>query len=256
MIKVYPSESATERLNAELSFLKFVGKIAPDKVPKVIGSDSNKGMLATTYISGRTRSLLKTDDLSQFINFQKELDLYKNISEASGLYLARDNVLSTQSIDQQIDRRLSSFYSMAMPNSYSYFLNIEFPKTKFELVSKIFEKLHNGNTLADEVLQKKYQTPIASDFGLHNIICKPSGDFVFVDFEFAGWDDPCTLIANFVLHPGMSGQAKNRRVFEQEMLRHYSYIPNLKLDIECDCRCLHYVGPLLFCAASTDVSKY
>jgi hypothetical protein len=42
-----------------------------------------------------------------------------------------------------------------------------------------------------------------SDFGFHNAIEKPSGDLCFVDFEYAGWDDPCKTICDFFLQPAV-----------------------------------------------------
>jgi hypothetical protein len=43
-----------------------------------------------------------------------------------------------------------------------------------------------------------------SDFGLHNALRRPDGRFAFVDFEYFGWDDPVKLVADFILHPGMT----------------------------------------------------
>ena len=62
VIKKYRSSNSTERLNAEIKFLKFLAKVAWSRVPKVLGSDFSRGLLATSYISGRTRSRLNQQD--------------------------------------------------------------------------------------------------------------------------------------------------------------------------------------------------
>jgi hypothetical protein len=36
-----------------------------------------------------------------------------------------------------------------------------------------------------------------SDFGFHNALREPSGALRFVDFEYAGWDDPAKLVGDF-----------------------------------------------------------
>ena len=36
-----------------------------------------------------------------------------------------------------------------------------------------------------------------SDFGLHNAI-RTAADIRFIDFEFAGWDDPAKALVNFI----------------------------------------------------------
>ena len=36
-----------------------------------------------------------------------------------------------------------------------------------------------------------------SDFGFHNVLRRPGGHLVFLDFEHAGWDDPAKLFGDF-----------------------------------------------------------
>jgi hypothetical protein len=42
-----------------------------------------------------------------------------------------------------------------------------------------------------------------SDFGFHNSLHDGQGRFSFIDFEYAGWDDPAKLLCDFLLHPGI-----------------------------------------------------
>ena len=42
-----------------------------------------------------------------------------------------------------------------------------------------------------------------SDFGFHNALVGPDGRLVFLDFEYAGWDDPAKLIADFFCQPAV-----------------------------------------------------
>jgi hypothetical protein len=57
-----------------------------------------------------------------------------------------------------------------------------------------------------------------SDFGFHNALRAEDGRLTFVDFEYFGWDDPAKLIADFVLHPGMSLSAELKRRFSRGVL--------------------------------------
>ena len=52
-----------------------------------------------------------------------------------------------------------------------------------------------------------------SDMGFHNAVRRRSGELVFLDFEYFGWDDPVKLVADFMLHPGMSLGARHRQKF-------------------------------------------
>jgi hypothetical protein len=40
-----------------------------------------------------------------------------------------------------------------------------------------------------------------SDFGFHNALVTPAGSMTFLDFEYAGWDDPAKTICDFFCQP-------------------------------------------------------
>lgn len=42
-----------------------------------------------------------------------------------------------------------------------------------------------------------------SDFGFHNAILRPDGSLCFIDFEYAGWDDPAKMVADFFCQPAV-----------------------------------------------------
>jgi Phosphotransferase enzyme family len=53
------------------------------------------------------------------------------------------------------------------------------------------------------------ETPVAercvspSDFGFHNALVRKSGEVCFLDFEYAGWDDPAKMVGDFFSHPAV-----------------------------------------------------
>jgi hypothetical protein len=42
-----------------------------------------------------------------------------------------------------------------------------------------------------------------SDFGFHNALRRANGALCFLDFEYAGWDDPAKALGDFFAHPGV-----------------------------------------------------
>jgi hypothetical protein len=42
-----------------------------------------------------------------------------------------------------------------------------------------------------------------SDFGFHNALVEKGGGLRFIDFEYAGWDDPAKLVADFFCQPAV-----------------------------------------------------
>jgi hypothetical protein len=52
----------------------------------------------------------------------------------------------------------------------------------------------------DQVLEPNERWLSPSDVGFHNTL-DVDGDLVFIDFEYAGWDDPAKTIADFFSQP-------------------------------------------------------
>src|SRR5436190_18977344 len=42
-----------------------------------------------------------------------------------------------------------------------------------------------------------------SDFGFHNALVRPRGGLCFIDFEYAGWDDPAKMVCDFFHQPAV-----------------------------------------------------
>ena len=60
-----------------------------------------------------------------------------------------------------------------------------------------------------------------SDFGFHNTLKRKSGQVVFVDFEYFGWDDPAKTMSDFLLHPAMNLTTNLKRRFSGEVYERF-----------------------------------
>ena len=56
---------------------------------------------------------------------------------------------------------------------------------------------------ADQPLDPAERCLSPSDFGFHNAILANDGRLRFIDFEYAGWDDPSKLICDFFCQPAV-----------------------------------------------------
>ncbi|MDX1965742.1 MAG: phosphotransferase [Planctomycetaceae bacterium] len=52
-----------------------------------------------------------------------------------------------------------------------------------------------------------------SDFGYHNALRMPNGRICFVDFEYAGWDDPAKLVCDFFCQPRVPAPRESAQSF-------------------------------------------
>ena len=63
-------------------------------------------------------------------------------------------------------------------------------------INRVFSKSDLPRKVAKE---EKSLSP--SDFGFHNMLIDKNGRLRFIDFEYAGWDDPAKIICDFFCQP-------------------------------------------------------
>jgi hypothetical protein len=55
----------------------------------------------------------------------------------------------------------------------------------------------------DTPVEERWRSLCPPDFGFHNALRRASGELVFIDFDYFGWDDSVKVTCDFLLHPGM-----------------------------------------------------
>jgi len=59
-----------------------------------------------------------------------------------------------------------------------------------------------------------------SDFGFHNALADARGNLTFLDFEYAGMDDPAKLVVDFFCQPEVPVPARRRARFRERLAAH------------------------------------
>jgi hypothetical protein len=62
---------------------------------------------------------------------------------------------------------------------------------------------HEGGLSVSRPLAARSRCISPSDFGFHNALIGPDDRATFLDFEYAGWDDPAKLICDFLCQPAV-----------------------------------------------------
>ncbi len=70
----------------------------------------------------------------------------------------------------------------------------------------------------DSELPLAQRTLSPADHGFHNVLRRADGRLTFLDFEYAGWDDPAQTLANALLLPEVPLPTEHRVTFLREML--------------------------------------
>ena len=207
IIKKYKSIFSTKysRFLTEKTFLEFLKKKKIYNVPKVICFDKKKKISYLTFIDGKPVKRVKKNHLISCPNFLKKINFnttYNNFKfqNASDACLNIDDHVKTCQVrisklfkkyknNNNVDKKILFFLKNEIIPSFKT-INIEVNK-KFSKV-EMKKKLNKNNLILSP-----------SDFGFHNIIYNKNNLF-FIDFEYAGWDDPLKLICDFFLNPDYS----------------------------------------------------
>ncbi len=219
LAKVYysnPSDTRN-RLNAEYSFIEYARKIGIKSVPKPIFSSPEKNVGLYEFVEGRklTSAELASQHISQAANFVRALNERIKIEDA--LPIASEACFSIEQHFLLTEMRMKKLLSLSVVS--------EIDNQALLFVSKLDSVLEN---LKDDILARcssiSLQLDAAdrcispSDFGFHNAVLKDNGEIIFIDFEYAGWDDPAKMIGDFFSQPAIPVSFKHFDSFISEAL--------------------------------------
>ena len=211
IIKIYPKfkNNYNLRLLKEFKFLKILEEQGIFCVPKSIDFDKKRNLALYTYIPGKRVNKINDNYIDQILNFIYKINKSKNTKKFKNLPKASDSCFSLKQHIFCVQRRINEFKNLK-PKTYLeqqvylFFKNKIFPEwenKKREIENNFTVKEINKKFNKNELIVSP------SDFGFHNIIEKNKKLF-FVDFEYAGWDDPAKLICDFICQPDYKVEKK------------------------------------------------
>ena len=219
LAKIYyshPSDSRN-RLNAEYSFLEYARKIGIECVPKPIFSIPKKNMGLYEFVQGRklTSSELEVQHITQAANFLRSLN--ETLEKDNTLPTASEGCFSIEQhlllTDMRVKRLLSFPVASEIDSQARLFvgeLNSVWKKIKDDIVAKSSSISVQLNAI------DRCVSP--SDFGFHNALLRDNGEICFIDFEYAGWDDPAKMISDFFSQPLIPVSLKHFDIFISQAL--------------------------------------
>jgi hypothetical protein len=246
VIKGYPqvSTGVHDRMQAEVQFLRFAKKAAPGFTPEIIYEDSSRRCIILENIEGtpfREGSVPGADAVEMARIFIQSLNSDREMAKTMITLNACEGFTGLHDHINNIESRLQRM---------SY-LHVERKERRLArlLIDRIHDELGEVKKRTDRAVKtgeitnaidgsEKCVSP--SDFGFHNAIMTRSG-VRFIDFEFAGWDDPAKTTSDFALQPrnptrsyGLSLMAAWKPERRQYIRRRCQYlVPILRLKWIC-----------------------
>jgi len=202
----HPSDTR-DRLRAEQGFLEHAGKFAAEFVPKVLACDPENGIGIYEYIEGTTPAdgAISRERVREAAAFFSILNTGASRAAATTLATASEACFTVAEHFAMVDRRIARLGSISGPT--------EVDRAARELVARLAAlwnalkpRLRTALLRQDvpESVETEDRCISPSDFGFHNALMRPTGRLCFVDFEYAGWDDPAKMVGDFFSHPAVT----------------------------------------------------
>jgi hypothetical protein len=221
VIKGYAPRGSSDRMAAEVQFLRYAGLVAPNYVPSLLAEDEERRCVVLEYLDGQPYVAgvsPSEQDILEAGNFFHLLNTDQLLAKQHIKQSAAEGFLSLAEHLENVSGRLQQLRTEH--------LRVEFRLQANLLVQNIIQEF---GVIADQTkaLIDKGQIQDAincedccvspSDFGFHNAFRTVNG-VKFFDFEFAGWDDPAKLMADFMLQPRMPVASSLGNSFYQSVI--------------------------------------
>jgi len=208
-LKSYPPPTAADprdRLAAESTALTFLARHGVTNVPRLHAVDRNRHWAAYHWLDGQPVGPIGPPEITAALGFLGQLHALRHAEGAAGLNPASEACLSLPELLAQLQRRRQRLLSVS-----------DGPRVLLEgaFTPVLAAASAQAQVLGTAELAPTCRTLSPSDFGCHNALRRPEGTLAFLDFEYFGWDDPVKLVADVVLHPGMTLDTAARRSFAE-----------------------------------------
>ena len=216
-----------DRLQAEYAFLTCAAHAGIHCVPKPVACDTDHGIGIYEYIDGRKLDAADidaacVDQAAQFI-----LQLNQEPAHEAGRDLpnASEACFSIAEHFAMVDGRIARLASVGMADPLDREARefVAALTARWQLAkAAILRGAQSAGIEPDAMLAERCISP--SDFGFHNALATQDRGICFIDFEYAGWDDPAKLAGDFFSHPAVAVDAAHFDRF-LETAMHYSSNP-------------------------------
>ncbi|MGV8996291.1 MAG: aminoglycoside phosphotransferase family protein [Parvibaculaceae bacterium] len=199
-------EDPRDRLATEWAFIAYATSQRIANVPAPVVSDAINGIALYQFVEGRklSGSELQVRHIDAAADFFLALNGPDRAERAAAVPVASEACFSITDHCALIDRRVARLAAIEGDD--------DLEKEAKARVAEICEIWRSTKKMIEATLAKDHLDPDAllsssqrclspSDFGYHNALLRADGGVTFIDFEYAGWDDPAKMAADFFCQP-------------------------------------------------------
>jgi Phosphotransferase enzyme family len=191
-----------DRYDSERRFYRFAQDAAPAWTAASLEWDPAAAIGLFEEIRGRRLQpgLVGEAEVAAALDFFRAINGRRRSAEAAELPIAAEACFSAaehlQSIEGRLERLQSGPAATPVEREARDFVSREIlpPWRRIKTAAA---------AAADSLLGSSERCISPSDFGFHNCLVRDGGSLVFLDFEYAGWDDPAKTVCDFFCQPAV-----------------------------------------------------
>jgi hypothetical protein len=201
------AQDPRDRLDQEFSFLQFANNHAINTVPQAIAQDPNAGIALYTLLPGGVMTANDVTDnvVAQARAFVSALNIWRTEKDAQDLSLGSESCFSFDDHITTVNRRMDRLSGIGNDGENDaqiirdarQFVDDELIPVWQALAQKTTDGARQQGIDLSHPISSGERCLSPSDFGFHNALLDQDGTVRFVDFEYAGWDDPAKLVGDF-----------------------------------------------------------
>lgn len=189
-----------DRLGQEWAFLDFLQSIGSRKAPAPLAKNPSTRFALLEFITGNPPQDIAESDILDAAEFFAEMNAQrafgKNLPPVSEACFSIQAHLETAAA--RIGR-LQQIQSTSEEHEQALVFVRDTLLPLWHEVRKRIEAL--PDSVRREILPLTERCLSPSDFGFHNALRQSDGSLRYVDFEYAGWDDPAKTLIDFTNQP-------------------------------------------------------
>jgi len=187
------------RLRSEYGFLWYAWNRGVRSIPKPIGCLPEQHLAIYAFIEGGKINThqISLEQIDEAANFIHQLNIEPGRDRA--LPLASEAAFNIEDHIAIIDQRIQSLAAIEIKNDIDHQVKLliadierDWNRVQCDLAT---------NSVLNTLLSPDDYCISPSDFGFHNTLVTTNGGLRFLDFEYAGWDDPAKMCCDFFCQP-------------------------------------------------------
>lgn len=205
-----------DRMQAEVDFLRFAAQVAPGFTPILVQADPEHRCVVLEHLEGEAfpEGVPPSEGaLGEAVEFFRQLNADPRLAHELIQLDAAEGFLSLREHLGNVRQRLEGMGFDHLEASFRHRAETLLQQLHTELAhtEERTTSLIDQGIVADAIApEDRCVSP--SDFGFHNAIRTAAG-IRFIDFEFAGWDDPAKALVDFKFQPRVPVPAKYSGLF-------------------------------------------